>query len=126
MAKIAALSSLIAVGLLTGGNAAACEFHGMGFGPPGSGWGSYYSSTHHYSASDELTGWGDEETEAAQRQAEADLFQRAPAPRPTFSNAATRAADTAKDRARLTKFQRRIGMRVVETLMRKQASNMYR
>ena len=126
MIRKAAILSGITLGLSGLWGASACEFHGAGFGPPGSGWASYYGNTQHYSSVDDLTGWGNEETEAAERQSDAELFQRRPVPRPTFSNAATRAADVAKDRSRLSPFQRRIGMRVVDALMRDHASNMYR
>ena len=118
------ISASIALGLSGLGQAAACEFHGAGFGPPGAGWGAYYSSTDHYSAH-ELTSWAEEQVENAERKTEAELFERKPVPRPTFSNAAIRAADTAKSRLRLTIFQRRIGLGVIDTMMLQHASNSY-
>lgn len=124
----ALLVSGITIGLIGSGSASACEFHGGNFGPPGSGWQAYYghSQDNTYSG-DGLSGWAQEQVEAANRKSDAELFQRSPIARPEFSNAAVRAADTAKSRASLNPFERRLGMQVINELMRKNmASNTYR
>jgi len=122
-----AIIGSITLSLSSFGSAAACEFHGAGFGPPGSGWQAYYGNNAQstYNSND-LTGWAEDQIENADNKTEAELFQRRPVLRPTFSNAATRAAKTAKSRLSLNSFQRKMGLQVIDQLMRKQASNSYR
>jgi len=126
MRRKAPFIAAIAIGLSSMGVASACEFHGGGFGPPGSSWQAYYGThdQNDYSA-DDLTGWAQEQVEA-ERKTETELFLRRPIQPPTFSNAATRAADTAKSRLSVNKFRRKMGLRVIDNLMRPHASSTYR
>ena len=93
------LTAFAAASLPWLGSANACEFHGGGFGPYGPSWQSFYGDELHstYDA-DGLTDWAESQIENDGRVPERQLFERRPISRPSFSNAATRAAKTAKER----------------------------
>ena len=78
--------------------ASACEFHGGGFGPYGAQWQNHYGAQEQSTYEDAQLGSDLQAGGEAKAQPAPQMFVRRPVERPTFSNAATRAAGTAKDR----------------------------
>ena len=94
--------------------ALACEFHGAGFGPYGSHYKPYYGDTQQNYDAEQLSEWASNQLETEAQRKERKLFERRPVTRPSFSNAAARAAKTAKERIGQTKFQKSIGLGVLD------------
>lgn len=124
MRKIA-LTFVFAMTLPALQTATACEFHGgAGFGY-GSKWQSYYGSEHsstYDSGLDSTENLDPATTTLNSTQIEPALQQPERA-KPSFSNAAIRASDTAKARLGTTPFQRSIGLGVLDQLLKEAALN---
>ena len=96
---IRAIPALIFLSLAASPLAFACEFHGSSFGPYGSYYKPYYGDTEQNALdADQLSEWASNQLQTDAQKTENELFSRRPAARPSFSNAANRAALAAKER----------------------------